>query len=377
MKSIYLDYAAATPLDATVLTAMQPYLTNEFGNPSSIHTRGRAARQAVESARQQIANTLACTPDEIIFTASGTESALLAIHGVALADSHKRHIITSQIEHPAVLTACEMLGGQGFEITYLPVDPFGIVAPASLANALRDDTALVSVMYANNEIGTVQDITELAAIARHRCVPFHTDACQAAGSLPLQVGDLGVDMITLNGSKIYGPKGVGILYKRSGVDIIPMMPGGGQEQGFRGGTENVPAIVGMAKALQIAEHNRLTESARLTELRDAFIAQLKSIPGIQLTGHPTQRLPNNIHITVGGYDGQTLVALLDQQGIMCSSSSACASASPEPSHVLLALGLDYEQSFQGVRFSLGRQTTHADINYTLKTIKGIIKRIKN
>lgn len=372
MKQIYLDYAAATPLDENVLNSMMPYLTDQFGNPSSIHSYGKQAREAVESARESVAAVLHAKPHEIIFTAGGTESALLAIRGGALHDPTKRHIITSQIEHPAVLTACEMLGAEGFEITYLAVDHYGLVAPTSLAKALRDDTALVSIMYGNNEIGTVQDIVALSSIAREAGVPFHTDACQAAGSETVHVDELGVDLLTLNGSKIYGPKGVGVLYVRSGVGIVPMMPGGGQEGGMRGGTENVVGIVGMAKALKMADSMRENESNRLIALRDDFMCDLVGIEGVSITGHHTKRLANNIHITVAGIDGQTLVALLDEQGIQCSSSSACASASPEPSHVLLAIGLDYEQAFQGVRFSLGRTTIKTELDAVVSLLKKLV-----
>lgn len=371
-KMIYLDYAASTPILPEVSAAMQPFFSQKFGNPSSIHSYGRQAREAVESARENIALVLHSTPNEIIFTGSGTESDLLAIRGVAFSDPNKKHVITTQIEHPAVLTACEMLHADGFEITYLPVSRDGLVDSQELKRAIRTDTAMVSIIYANNEIGTIQNIKALTEVTNQARVPFHTDACQAAGACSLDAKQLGVDLMSINGSKIYGPKGVGALYVNNQINLIPIMPGGGQETGRRGGTENVPAIVGLATAITAIENVKSVENKRITDLREVLTKRLLQIKGITLTGHPQKRLPNNVHVIITGIDGQTLVGLLDQRGILCSSSSACASASPEPSHVLLALGLSYEQSFQGVRFSLGKYTTLEDVEITAKTVADIV-----
>lgn len=371
--TIYVDYAAATPVDPEVLAVMQPYYRDVFGNPSSIHAYGRAAKAALEDARARISRILNCSATEIIFTGSGTESLLVALRGIGYGTS-KRHIITSQIEHPAVLSACEQLGTEGFEITYVPVGADGLVDPTAVAKSIRSDTALISVMYANNEIGTVQPIAEIVQVAHDSQIPFHTDACQAAGFLNLDVPSLEIDALTLNGSKIYGPKGIGLLYYKRGVPLHAVMAGGGQESGRRGGTENVPGIMGLARALEMAQAARVNESQRLTVLRDYMIKKLEDIPGVHLNGHRHKRLPNNVHVSCAGFDGQSLVGLLDQKGIACSSASACASLEPDPSHVLLAIGASYEQSFEGVRFSLGRATTGSHLNRVVSVVKELINR---
>ncbi len=371
-KPIYLDYAAATPMHPQVVRAMQPYYELVFGNPSSLHSFGQDASAAIEEARLTIAKLLGCTFDEITFTSGGTESILLALRGATRASENKKHIITTQIEHPAVLATCEQLASDGYEVTYLPVDINGLVSTTDLETAIRADTAIISIMYANNEIGTVQAIAELTKVARKHGVLFHTDACQAAGLLNVNVQNLGVDLMSINAAKIYGPKGVGLLYHRSGTILDPVMSGGGQEMGLRGGTENVAGIVGMARALQITDAIKRTEANRLALLRDYAITELIKLPGVTLNGHALKRLPGNIHLSIAGFDGQTLVGLLNEEGICVSASSACASADAEPSHVLLAIGAGFEQAFQGLRLTLGQSTTRKEIDYAINTIKKVI-----
>ncbi|MDO8435308.1 MAG: cysteine desulfurase family protein [bacterium] len=390
-QSIYLDHAAATPVRPEVLEAMLPYFTEKFGNPSAMYAAGREARIAVDDARAQIAAILGCADSEIIFTGSGTESDNLALFGAMRALSSLRgarkgdvaipasqgHLIVSAIEHHAVLEPACALEKEGFEVTYLPVDRDGFISLDELHEALRDDTTLVSIMYANNEIGTIQDIPAIAAVLKERKqkIYFHTDACQASGYLDLDVKKLGVDLMTLNASKIYGPKGIGVLYVRRGTPLQPLIVGGGQEGGMRSGTENVPAIVGMAKALELAQKEREQESARLTKLRDEFIeAILKAIPGATLNGLPTKRLPNNINITIPGVESEVLLMRLDEADISASTGSACAAGAIEPSHVLLALGLSKQETKSSVRFTLGRETMKADLSGMVETLSRIVPR---
>jgi len=383
-KNIYLDHAATTPIRQEVLEAIRPYFSDIFGNPSSFHSPGKIAKDAMETSRETIAKILNCRTSEIIFTAGGTESDNLAILGAARANRDKgKHIITSKIEHPAVLEACKKLERDGFEVTYLPVDKEGIVRLDELKKALRKDTILVSIMYANNEIGTIQPITEIAKILRDNtdkkktCFPyFHTDACQASGALELDVIKLNTDLLTFNGSKIYGPKGIGALYAKKGVKIEPLIYGGGQERKMRSGTENVPAIVGLAKALELAQAERGKENARLAKLRDYFIKEiLKNIRGARLNGSALTRLPNNINISVPRVEGEAMVLYLDSYGIYVSTGSACSSASLLPSHVLLALGLSHDMAHNSLRFTLGRKTTKADLDYVLEVLPKIIKKL--
>ena len=387
MKNIYLDNAATTPMRKEVLDEMLPFFDKKFGNPSSFHSPGKVAKDAIESARETIAKILNCRIREVIFTAGGTESDNLAILGVARANRDKgRHVITSKIEHPAVLESCKKLEKEGFEITYLPVGKDGIIKLDELKRALRKDTILVSIMYANNEIGTIQPLAEIAKIIRNsrqttdngrQLIPyFHTDACQAAGALEFDVKKLGIDMLTFNGSKIYGPKGIGALYVGKGIKMEPIIFGGGQESGLRGGTENVPAIIGLAKALELAQAEKNQENKRLTALRDYFIKKLlDSIKGAELNGDPGNRLPNNINISIPRVEGEAMVLYLDSKGIYCSTGSACSSNSLKPSHVLLAIGRSHELAHNSLRFTLGKDTSKKDVEYVLRVLPGIVKKL--
>lgn len=383
-KNIYLDHAATTPVREEVVEAMLPYWQEKFGNPSSFHSVGKIAKDAMEVARETIAQILNCRTAEIFFTAGGAESDNLAILGVARANSnYGKHIITSKIEHPAVLESCKKLERDGFDVTYLPVDKDGIIKLDELKKALRKDTILVSIMYANNEIGTIQPITEIAKILRDNTDkkktgwPYlHTDACQAAGALELDVVKLNVDLLTFNGSKIYGPKGIGVLYIKKGVKVEPLIYGGGQERKMRSGTENIPAIIGLAKAFELAQKEKEKEKARLIALRDYFIKEaLEKIPGARLNGSEKIRLPNNINISVPHVEGEAMVLYLDSYGIYVSTGSACSSASLLPSHVLLALGLPHDLAHNSLRFTLGRKTSKADLDYVLEVLPKIIKKL--
>jgi cysteine desulfurase len=358
---IYLDEAATTPLSREVLEAMWPYLSTEFGNPSSHHEVGEAARQALDRARADIAAVLGARAAEITFTSGGTESDNTAIKGIALAAPRGRHVIVSAVEHPAVLESAEFLGRLGYEITVLGVDRTGTVSPQELAAALRDDTTLVSIQYANNEVGTIQPIEALAAVARDRGVPFHTDAVQAAGWLNLDVTGLGVQAMSISGHKIGAPKGIGILYVSRRTPFEPLIHGGGQESGRRSGTENVAAAVGIAAALTHSSGS----SAGTVGRRDAFIARvLADVPGAVLTGHPTERLPGSASFVFPGTSGEAILLELESRGIVCSSGSACAAGSDEPSHVLTAMGFDGPTAQTAVRFTFGRTTTADDLDTT-------------
>lgn len=380
-RFIYLDHAATTPVDERVVAAMLPFFTEQFGNPSSIHQRGRGALDALDSARETIASVLGVGRKDIIFTGGGSEADNLAVKGVAYAQRQAgkgAHVITSATEHHAVLHAVEYLEHDGFEVTVLPVDRSGLVRPQDLRAALRPDTVLVSIMYANNEIGTIQPLAELGAICREHGVPLHTDAVQAAGALPLNVDALNVDLLTLAAHKFYGPKGVGVLYVRRGTPLLPQVNGGGQERRRRAGTENVAAIVGMATALLLAEEQRTTYVEHCTALRDRLISGiLSSIPYTSLNGHPTERLPNNANIAFEYVEGESVLLLLDQAGIAASSGSACTSGSLEASHVLTALDIPFEQAIGSVRFTLGRSTTAADIDYLLGVLPAMIERLRS
>lgn len=377
IKRIYLDHAAATPLDPRVRTAMEPYMTVEFGNAGGLYREGRRAKDAIDNARKTIAASLCAMPDEIVFTSGGTEGDMLALFGITRAYGDKgKHIITTTIEHHAVLHACDALEKDGFEVTRIPVEQNGIVDPARIKAALRSDTILVSVMYANNEIGTIQPIECIGKIikefrkAHASAWPFfHTDACQAAGYLDLDVTRLGVDLLVMNGTKIYGPKGIGALYVRRGVKVKPLMYGGSQEGRRRAGTENVPGIVGLARALEIATQEREREGGRLIALRDLLIKEIQSkIPRTVLNGDPIHRLPNNVNISILDIEGEAVILYLDEKGIACSTGSACTSESLEPSHVILALGRPYEYAHASIRFTLGRRTSKSDIEYLLEVL---------
>lgn len=389
LKKVYLDYAATTPVDAKIVKAMLPYFDKFFGNAGSLHQLGREAKVAIFKARETIAEILNCRIEEIFFTGSGTESDNLAIWGVANANKTSgHHIITSNIEHPAVLIPCQQLEKKRFKVSFLEIDKDGILPLNSLKKAISDQTILVSVIYANNEIGTIQPIEEIGRILKEireerkkkrLNVPiyFHTDACQAAGYLDLDVQKLGVDLLTLNGSKIYGPKGVGALYVKSGTKIEPIIFGGGQEGGLRSGTENTPGIVGLAEALKIAQKERKRETKREKKLRDYLVQGiLKKIPKVVLNGHPKKRLPNNINVSILDIEGEAMLLRLDHYGISASTGSACHSNSLEPSHVLLALGRPYEFAHGSLRFTLGRYTTKKEIDYVLEILPKIVAELR-
>jgi len=381
-------------MDPKVIKAIFNCSEKIYGNAGSLHSAGRKAKEALFEARKIVAQILNCKSGEIIFMGSGTESDNLAILGVARAlrqnrgEQTKNHIITSSIEHHAVIYPCEQLQKEGFKITFAKVDRDGILELDEFKKIISDETILVSIMYANNEIGTIQPIKEIGEIVKNVRVDrekrqiktpiyFHTDACQAAGYLDLDVQKLGVDLLTLNGSKIYGPKGVGVLYVRAGVKIDPIIFGGGQENGLRSGTENVAGIVGLAKALEISNKKRATESKRETKLRDYFIKEiLKTIPKTFLNGHAEKRLPNNINISVLDIEGEAMLLWLDKYGIFVSTGSACDSQSLEPSHVILALGKPYEYANGNLRFTLGRQTTKKDLDYVLKVLPKIVQDLR-
>lgn len=377
MRQVYLDNAATTRVDPDVLKEMLPFFSEKYGNPNSMHAMGIEARNAVEGARARVSKILGCAPDEIIFTGSGTESDNLAVFGYARKNKARgNHIITTRIEHHAVLDAFKRLESEGFEVTYLDVDIDGLVSLDSLKKALTGRTILVSVIYANNEIGVVQDIPAIAGLCRSRGVAFHTDACQAPNYLDIKVDSIGVDMMSLNGSKMYGPKGVGMLYRRKGIAIEPVLYGGGQEYGLRSGTENVANIVGFASALEGVDRRRAEDSARLQKLRDYLIKELLRIPETRLNGHPSRRLPNNANISFLNIEGESLILLLNEEGIYVSTGSACTSASLEPSHVIVALGLPHELGHSSVRFTLGRETTKDDIDYVLLKLLPLVERLR-
>jgi cysteine desulfurase len=377
---IYLDYAATTPLDPRVLEAMLPYMTERFGNPNSIHSFGREARLAIDEAREKIAQLLNCQPSEIVFTSGGTESDNLALRGVAEAYRQKgNHIITTAIEHHAVLRTCKALEDMGFSVTYLPVDEHGLVSPEQVAEAVNERTILVSVMHANNEIGTIEPVAEIVKAVKEKRPDtlVHTDAVQTVGHISVDIQELGVDLLSFSAHKFYGPKGVGGLFIRKGVRLVPQLTGGGQERNRRSGTENVAGIVGMAKALEIAIAEMSNELPRLQSLRDELIAGvLNRIPDSRLNGHPTQRLPHNANFSFRGIDSETLLLQLDMHGIAASSGSACSSGSLEPSHVLLALGLDYELAISSLRLTLGRFTSHEHILRVLDLLPNIVERLR-
>jgi len=383
MKRIYLDHAAGTPLDPRVKEIMEPYLIEEFGNPGGLYREGRRAKDAIENARETVAGVLNCSTNEIVFTSGGTEGDVMALVGTARAYAEKgKHIISTTIEHHAVLSTLMALQKEGFEITLVEVEPNGIVDPKKIEAAMRPDTILVSVMYANNEIGTIQPIAEIAKMIRKygslTSVPiFHTDACQAAGYLDLDVSRLNVDLMTINGTKIYGPKGSGALFVRKGVRIKPIFFGGAQEARRRPGTENVPAIVGFAEALKIVSEEREKESARLRELRDYFIERLtKEIPRTILNGDARERLPNNVNVSILDIEGEATILYLDSHEIACSTGSACTSESLDPSHVILALGKPYEHAHASIRFSLGRETSKLDVDYVMEKLPEVVKILR-
>ena len=377
MRRIYLDNAATTAVSPEVVEVMLPFFTQAYGNASSVHAVGREAKRAIENARRQVMKSLnAAHPQEIYFTAGGSESDNWAIKAVAL--QHERgHIITTAIEHHAVLHTCQWLEKRGFDVTYLPVDEFGQVTAAEVEKALRPDTILVSVMAANNEVGTIQPIGEIGKLCRERGVLFHTDAVQAVGALPIDVQAMHIDLLSLSGHKLHGPKGVGALYIRKGVRIEPLLHGGAQERGYRAGTENVPGIVGLGKAVEMAYANLADNAARMTALRDQLVRGLMDrVPGARLNGHPTERLPNNVNMSFDGVEGEALLLRLDLVGVAGSSGSACTSGALDPSHVLLALGLTPAEANGALRLTLGSDTTEEEIAAVLDILPPIVEDLR-
>ena len=377
MRRIYLDNAATTAVSPAVVEAMLPFFTQVYGNASSVHTAGREAKRALEAARRQVAKAIhAAVPQEIYFTAGGSESDNWAIKGVALA-RRTGHIITTAIEHHAVLHTCQWLEKQGFAVTCLPVDEFGRVTAAQVEKALQPDTILVSVMMANNEVGTVEPIAEIGALCRARGILFHTDAVQAVGALPIDVQAMNIDLLSLSGHKFQGPKGVGALYIRKGVKMDNLVHGGAQERGFRAGTENLPGIVGLGKAIEMADAALAENAARMTTLRDRLIQGLmEAVPGTRLNGHPTQRLPNNVNLSFAGVEGEALLLRLDLTGVAGSAGSACTSGTLDPSHVLMALGLSEAAANGALRLTLGTDTTQEDIDAVLEILPPIVADLR-
>lgn len=383
-SKIYFDNAATTYVDPRVLASMLPYFSEEYGNAESLHSKGKSAKIAIDSSRETVAKILNCHPSEIIFTSGGTESNNLAIFGTARANKNKgNHLLTTVIEHSSVLEPFRKLETEGFEVTYLKVDNEGFVNPDDLLKAIRPDTIMASVMYANNEIGTIEPIKKLGEICKNKKIIFHTDACQAAGFETLNVEDLNVDLLTINAGKIYGPKGVGALYIRKNTKIEPIIYGGGHENGLRGGTHNIPGIVGLAKALELTHAEQKIKNAHLIELRDILINEILSkIKNSKLNGpnplnptHASSRLPNNINFSIKGIESQNLLLQLDEAGICVSTGAACGARSTKPSHVLQAIGISQELIDATIRVTIGKQTTKNDINYFLDTLTQITKKL--
>ena len=377
-KPIYLDNSATTPLDEQVLQDMMPFLTSEYGNPSSIYSLGRSAKAAVEKARGQVATALNAEPAEIFFTGCGTEADNWAIKGAAFANRKKgTHIISSQIEHHAVLHTLEYLEKQGFEITYLPVDADGKISLDVLEKSIREDTVLITIMTANNEVGTIEPVKEIGELARRHGVLFHTDAVQAIGSIPIDVKDMNIDLLSLSAHKFNGPKGVGALYVRKGVRIDAFLHGGAQERSRRAGTENTAGVVGLGSAIELATANLSEKAERISALRDYLIDEvLRRIPYTKLNGHRTDRLPGNANFSFQFIEGESLLLHLDLKGICASSGSACTSGSLDPSHVLLALGLPHEIAHGSLRLSIGKQNTKEEIDYVLEVLPQIVDRLR-
>ncbi len=378
-KIIYLDHAATTYVKPEVFEAMKPYFTEHFGNASSIYTIGRDSKKAVEEAREKVAKAIGAQAREIYFTGSGSEADNWALKGIAEANRKKgNHIITSAIEHPAIMESCKYLAGQGFEITYLPVDSDGIVSLEELKKAIKSTTILISIMFANNEIGTIQPIQEIGAIAREKGIVFHTDAVQAVGNIAIDVEKLNVDLLSLSGHKFYGPKGAGALYVRKGVKITSFIHGGHQERGKRASTENVPGIIGLGRAIELAAGNMEEYNKKLINLREKTIEGLMAkIPYIKLNGHRTKRLPGNVNISFQYIEGESLLLMLDMINVCGSSGSACSSGSLDPSHVLMAIGLPHEIAHGSLRLSFGEENTEEDVDFILEEIPKIVNRLRD
>jgi len=376
MKRIYLDNSATTPVDKRVLEAMKPFFSEMYGNASSLHKFGQEAKKNMEESREKIAEIINAKREEIVFTSGGTESDNLAIEGICFANKEKNHIITSNIEHHAVLHTCRWMEKQGFEVTYLPVDKYGLINPATLESEIKDNTGLVSIMFANNEIGTIEPIVEIGKICREKGVCFHTDAVQAFGKIPIDVNKYNIDLLSMSAHKVYGPKGVGALFVRNDINIEPIIHGGGHENEIRSGTENIAGIVGFGKAAEIAKKEMKKEAAREIKLRDKLIKGVLKIENSHLNGHPVKRLPNNTNFWFEFIEGESLVVWLDSKGIAASTGSACSSKSLEPSHVLLAIRLKHEQAHGSLRMTLGKENTKKDINYVLEVLPEIIEKLR-
>ncbi|MCL7410878.1 MAG: cysteine desulfurase NifS [Methanosarcinaceae archaeon] len=378
MKRIYMDHGATTPVDPLVVDAMLPYFTEMFGNASSLHSFGQEAASALEQARQQVANSIGAKPEEIIFTSGGTESDNLAIKGIAYRNSKKgKHIITSTIEHPAILNACAYLEKEEFEVTYVAVDSDGIINMDELKKAIRDDTILISVMHANNEIGTIQPISDISKLAKEKSIYLHTDAVQSLGKIPVNVDELGVDLLSMSSHKIHGPKGVGALYVRKGTPLQALAHGGSHERHMRAGTENISGIVGFAKAVSLSDERFVDDAKHMTILRDSLIAKvMNSIDYVALSGHPTKRLPNNINLRFSFIEGESMLLFLNMKGIAISTGSACSSKSLEPSHVLTALGLRPEDSHGSLRITLGKDNTQEEVDYVVDALVEVVGRLR-
>ena len=378
-RIVYMDHSATTYVLKEVLDVMVPYYSEHFGNPSSIYSIARDSKMAIDTARAQVAQALGAEPDEIYFTSGGSESDNWAIKGIASASIKKgTHIITSAIEHHAVLHTCEFLEKEGFTVTYLPVDQYGLVDPAELEKAITDKTVLISIMYANNEIGTIEPIAELGAIARKHKIPFHTDAVQAIGNVPIDVKAQNIDLLSLSAHKFYGPKGTGVLYIRKGIKIDNLIHGGGQERRRRAGTENIAGIVGLGKAIKLATADIEGHNRKIRSLRDRLMKGiLEKIPNSRLNGHPEKRLPGNINISFEFIEGESMLLWLDDEGICASTGSACTSGSLEPSHVLLATGLPVEISHGSLRLTLGNVNTEADVDFVLEVLPKVVSRLRD
>jgi len=378
MRKVYLDHNATTPTHPEVVKAMLPYYEEVFGNASSIHQFGQQARKAIDKAREKVADFIGAKPEEIVFTSGGTEADNFAIKGVAYANEKKgNHIITSSIEHHAVLNPCKYLEKQGFQVTYIPVDRYGLFNPDEVKKAVTKETILITIMHANNEVGTIEPIAEIGKIAKEKGICLHTDAVQTVEKIPVNVDKLNVDLLSLSGHKIYGPKGIGALYIRKGTRIQPLIQGGHHEKNRRAGTENVPAIVGLGKAIEIAKETMEGESIRLTNLRNKLCSGIgEKIDHVHLNGHPGKRLPNTLNMSFEFIEGESIILSLDMKGIAVSSGSACTSGSLEPSHVLKAMGVDPAIAQGSIRFSLGKDNTEEDINYVLEVLPEIIARLR-
>jgi len=378
MRKVYLDYAATTPTDPEVLAAMEPYFFNKFGNASSLHAYGQEAKKAVEDSREALAEFIGARPEEIVFTSGGTESDNFALLGSAYALEKKgNHIITSAIEHHAISEPAKFLEKKGFQVTYLKVDKDGLVSPEDLEKAITEKTIFVSIMHANNEIGTLEPIAELGKIVKAKGIYFHTDAVQTIGHIPVKVDELNVDLLSLSAHKFYGPKGVGALYIRKGSRLETFMRGGDQERGRRGSTYNTTGIVGLGKAIQLCQKSLKTEIKFQSALRDKLIQEIPArIPEVRLNGHPVKRLPNNVNFSIKYIEGESILLNLDLFGIACSTGSACTSSSLEPSHVLLAIGLDHETAHGSLRITLGRWTKESDIDYCLEKLPQVVQKLR-